>query len=182
MNVLIVESRFHPAIAEALTDGATRALQLGGAHFTRAQVPGILEIPAAIALGARADRFDGYVALGSMVRTGTAHFELITDNVFYGLTRLGTDHARMDREQRGTRHTILQTCPRCTPQRSTAVREPLIERRRMAPEGENLRTGEFQSDCHVRPCHSFAAVMNCLICAACSIVCPTAPIMIQACG
>ena len=93
MNVLIVESRFHPAIAEALTDGATRALQLGGAHFTRAQVPGILEIPAAIALGARADRFDGYVALGSMVRTGTAHFELITDNVFYGLTRLGTDHA-----------------------------------------------------------------------------------------
>ena len=93
MNILIVESRFHPAVAEALTDGATRALQLGGAHFTRAQVPGILEIPAAIALGARADRFDGYVALGSMVRTGTAHFELITDNVFYGLTRLGADHA-----------------------------------------------------------------------------------------
>ena len=93
MNILIVESRFHPAVAEALTDGATKALQLGGAHFTRAQVPGILEIPAAIALGARADRFDGYVALGSMVRTGTTHFELITDNVFYGLTRLGTDHA-----------------------------------------------------------------------------------------
>jgi len=93
MNILIVESRFHPAVAEALTDGATKALQLGGAHFTRAQVPGILEIPAAIALGARADRFDGYVALGSMVRAGTAHFELITDNVFYGLTRLGTDHA-----------------------------------------------------------------------------------------
>jgi 6,7-dimethyl-8-ribityllumazine synthase len=93
MNILIVESRFHPAVAEALADGATKALQLGGAHFTRAQVPGILEIPAAIALGARADRFDGYVALGSMVRTGTAHFELITDNVFYGLTRLGTDHA-----------------------------------------------------------------------------------------
>ena len=93
MNILIVESRFHPAVAEALTDGATKALQLGGAHFTRAQVPGILESPAAIALGARADRFDGYVARGSMVRTGTAHFELITDNVFYGLTRLGTDHA-----------------------------------------------------------------------------------------
>ncbi len=93
MNILIVESRYHPAVAEALTDGATKALQLGGAHFTRAQVPGILEIPAAIALGARSDRFDGYVALGSMVRTGTAHFELITDNVFYGLTRLGTDHA-----------------------------------------------------------------------------------------
>ncbi|MEO8896704.1 MAG: 6,7-dimethyl-8-ribityllumazine synthase [Rhizomicrobium sp.] len=93
MNILIVESRYHPAIADALTDGATKALQLGGAHFTRAPVPGVMEIPAAIALGARADRFDGYVALGSMVRTGTAHFELITDNVFYGLTRLSTDYA-----------------------------------------------------------------------------------------
>jgi 6,7-dimethyl-8-ribityllumazine synthase len=93
MNILIVESRYHPAVAEALTDGATKALQQGGAHFTRAPVPGVMEIPAAIALGARADRFDGYVALGSMVRTGTAHFELITDNVFYGLTRLSTDYA-----------------------------------------------------------------------------------------
>jgi 6,7-dimethyl-8-ribityllumazine synthase len=44
-------------------------------------------------MAARSDRFDGFVALGSMVRTGSAHFDLITDNVFYGLTRLGADHA-----------------------------------------------------------------------------------------
>lgn len=92
MNILIVEARYHPAVSDALTDGATKALQLGGAYFTRASVPGVLEIPAAIAMVARADRFDGYVALGSMVRTGTLHFDLITKNAFYGLTRLGTDH------------------------------------------------------------------------------------------
>ena len=92
MNILIVEARYHPAISDALTDGATKALQLGGAYFTRASVPGVLEIPAAIAIGARSDRFDGYVALGSMVRTGTLHFDLITENAFYGLTRLGTDY------------------------------------------------------------------------------------------
>ena len=91
MNILIVEARYHPAISDALTDGATKALQQGGAHFTRASVPGVLEIPAAIALGARADRFDGYVALGSLVRTGTPHFDLITQNCFFGLTRLGAD-------------------------------------------------------------------------------------------
>ena len=92
MNILIVEARYHPEISDALMDGATRALQLGGAHFTRASVPGALEIPAAIALGARSDRFDGFVALGSLVRTGTLHFDLITQNCFLGLTRLGTDH------------------------------------------------------------------------------------------
>ncbi len=92
MNILIVEARYHPAISDALTDGATKALQLGGAYFTRASVPGVLEIPAAIAIGARSDRFDGYVALGSMVRTGSLHFDLITENAFFGLTRLGTDH------------------------------------------------------------------------------------------
>lgn len=91
MNILIVEARYHPDVADALTDGATKALQLGGAHFTRASVPGALEIPAAIALGARADRYDGYVALGSLVRTGALHFDLITQNVFAGLTRLGAD-------------------------------------------------------------------------------------------
>ncbi len=92
MNILIVEARYHPAISDALTDGATKALQQGGASFRRVSVPGALEIPAAIALGARSDQFAGYVALGSLVRTGALHFDLITQNVFYGLTRLGVDH------------------------------------------------------------------------------------------
>ncbi len=92
MNILIVEARYHPAISDALTDGATKALQQGGALFRRVSVPGALEIPAAIALGARSDQFAGYVALGSLVRTGALHFDLITQNVFYGLTRLSVDH------------------------------------------------------------------------------------------
>ncbi len=91
MNILIVEARYHPAISDALADGATKALQVGGARFTRVSVPGVLEIPAAIALGFRAQRFDGYVALGSLVQTGTLHFDLIAENSFAGLMRLATD-------------------------------------------------------------------------------------------
>ena len=92
MNILIVEARYHAAIADALVDGATRALARGGAYFERAAVPGALEIPTVIALGARAHRFEGYVALGGVIQTGMPHFDLIARNAFFGLTRLGTDH------------------------------------------------------------------------------------------
>ena len=71
MNILIVEARYHPDVAEALTDGATAALEKGGARFERMSVPGVLEIPAAIAIAVRSPRpFDGYVALGAV--TGPA--------------------------------------------------------------------------------------------------------------
>lgn len=91
MNVLIVEARYHPVVIDALLDGATEVLKRCGAYFERVAVPGALEIPAAIALAARAHRFEGYVALGSVVQTGTPHFDLIANNAYRGLTRLGAD-------------------------------------------------------------------------------------------
>ena len=89
MNILIVEARYHPAVADALVDGAAAALKTGGAEFERLSVPGVLELPAAIAIALRSQKsFDGYVALGSV--TGPAHIA----DVFYtetmrGLTSLG---------------------------------------------------------------------------------------------
>jgi hypothetical protein len=55
----------------------------------------------------------------------------------------------MDREQRGPRHAVLQASPRGTPQRALAAWQALIERRGTAPEGKNLRAGEFQASCHL---------------------------------
>ena len=81
MNILIVESRYHPDVAEALVDGATAAIEKGGARFERVMVPGVLELPAAIAIAVKSARpFDGYVALGSV--TGHAN----TANMFYAET------------------------------------------------------------------------------------------------
>ena len=72
MNILIVEARYHPDVADALVDGATAALEKGLARFERISVPGVLEIPAAIAISVSSGRpFDGYVALGAV--TGPAH-------------------------------------------------------------------------------------------------------------
>ena len=90
MNILIVEARYHPEITDALVDGATAALELGGAHFERAAVPGVLEIPPAIAIAARAGRYDGYVALGSVVRD--AYSDMMAQETTAGLMRLATGH------------------------------------------------------------------------------------------
>ena len=88
---MIVEARYHPAISDALVDGATKALQLGSARFTRVSVPGVLEIPAAIALSARNGRFQGYVALGSLLLAGGPQIGIMTQSCFFGLMRLSAD-------------------------------------------------------------------------------------------
>src|SRR5580698_5360240 len=89
MRVLIVEGRYHAHICDALADAATRELEKGGAVFDRISVPGVLEVPAAIALAARGARpFDGYVALGSVVRGPGFHFEIMAGESAHGLMRL----------------------------------------------------------------------------------------------
>jgi 6,7-dimethyl-8-ribityllumazine synthase len=68
MKVLIIEARYHAHVADCLLDGASAALEQGGAVFTRASVPGVLELPAAVALAAQGARsFDACVALGCVI-------------------------------------------------------------------------------------------------------------------
>lgn len=67
MRILIVESSYHAAVADLLTDGATAALEKGMAQFVRVSVPGVLELPGAIALASRGHNFDAYVALGCVI-------------------------------------------------------------------------------------------------------------------
>jgi 6,7-dimethyl-8-ribityllumazine synthase len=96
-NVLIVEARFYAHISDALLDGATAALEAGGAHFERITVPGALEIPAAILFAARAGEgagksYDGYLALGCVIRGDTYHFEIVAGESARGLMNLGLHH------------------------------------------------------------------------------------------
>lgn len=91
---MIVEARFYEHISNALLDGATAALDAAGARFERISVPGALEVPPAIAFAAHADRqeansFDGYVALGCVIRGETYHFEIVAHESARGLMELG---------------------------------------------------------------------------------------------
>lgn len=83
-HIMVVESRFYGAIADALWAGAEQALAARGATHERVTVPGAFEVPAAIALAVEAmDRgtvarpFDGFVALGCVLRGETTHYDYV---------------------------------------------------------------------------------------------------------
>ena len=95
-RVLIVEARFYDDLADALLEGARDALTARGASFDVVTVPGALEIPPAIALAEEAGRFptapryNGFVALGCVIRGETYHFEIVSDQSAAGIMALGT--------------------------------------------------------------------------------------------
>ena len=94
-HILIVEARFHDALADALLDGARHALDAAGATHETVSVPGALELPGAISLAVtamdhdpEAEQYDGFVALGTVMRGETRHFDVVVDNSCRGLMEL----------------------------------------------------------------------------------------------
>ncbi len=74
---LIVEARFYDHLNDMLIDGAKAALQNAGHEVDLLTVPGALEVPGAIALAADSGQYDGYVAIGVVIRGETYHFEIV---------------------------------------------------------------------------------------------------------
>ncbi|HEY3909543.1 MAG TPA: 6,7-dimethyl-8-ribityllumazine synthase [Stellaceae bacterium] len=88
-HILLVEAPYYAHIAAALRRGAERALAAAGASHETITVPGAFEIPAAIGLAARASsRFDGFVALGCVIRGQTTHYDHICAESARGLQEL----------------------------------------------------------------------------------------------
>lgn len=86
---LIVEARFYDHLNDLLIEGAKAALDEAGHKYEVVTVPGALEIPGAIALAAETGRFDGFVAIGVVIRGETYHFEIVADQSATGLMELG---------------------------------------------------------------------------------------------
>jgi 6,7-dimethyl-8-ribityllumazine synthase len=77
-HLLLVEALFYDHLAADLRRGAERAVAEVGATCEIVSVPGAFEVPAAIALAARTvERFDGFVALGCVIRGETTHYDHI---------------------------------------------------------------------------------------------------------
>ena len=87
-HVLIVEARFYDDLSDELARGAIQVLEAAGASFERLAVPGALEVPGVIAKAARIQRYDGYVALGAVVRGETSHYDIVANESARGLMDL----------------------------------------------------------------------------------------------
>ncbi|MDP3675805.1 MAG: 6,7-dimethyl-8-ribityllumazine synthase [Novosphingobium sp.] len=88
---LIVEARFYDHLNDMLVAGAKAALKQAGHLVEVLTVPGALEIPGAIALAEESSDFDGYVAIGVVIRGETYHFEIVAGESARGIMALTMD-------------------------------------------------------------------------------------------
>lgn len=99
-HIMIVEARYYEDISDELGRGAVRALDEAGATYERFVVPGAFEIPAAIRYAIRSmdffsarRRFDGYVALGCVIRGETTHYDYVCQESARGLQDLALEYS-----------------------------------------------------------------------------------------
>lgn len=90
-RILVVGAGFYRHIYDLQFAGARAAIEAGGHSHELVEVPGALEIPAAIALAAETGRFDAYVALGCIIRGETYHFEIVSNESARGIMALTLD-------------------------------------------------------------------------------------------
>lgn len=88
---LIVEARFYDHLNDMLIAGAKTALEAAGHKAEVLTVPGALEVPGAVALAAESGRYDGFVAIGVVIRGETYHFEVVSNESARGLMALSLD-------------------------------------------------------------------------------------------
>jgi len=98
-HILVIEARFYEGIADALYQGAAAALDAAGVTHERVAVPGAFEIPAVIRMAVRSmdffagrRRFDGYVALGCVIRGETTHYDYVCGESARKLQDLACEH------------------------------------------------------------------------------------------
>lgn len=95
-HIMVVEARFYEDLADELAKGAGAVLEQAGASYERVAVPGALEIPAAVRIAIKSmelratarRRYDGYVALGCVIRGETTHYDHVCSESIRGLQDL----------------------------------------------------------------------------------------------
>lgn len=93
VKVLLVVAPFYRDIADGLLTGARAELDAAGVSHETIEVPGALEIPPSVRIAYRQANFDGFVALGCVIRGETTHYETVCNDSSHGLMLLGLEGA-----------------------------------------------------------------------------------------
>jgi 6,7-dimethyl-8-ribityllumazine synthase len=93
VKLLIVVAPYYRDIADQLVAGARATALACGAEVELVEVPGALEVPSAIAMAERMAKFDGYVALGCVIRGETTHYDTVCNDSSRALSLLGLQGA-----------------------------------------------------------------------------------------
>jgi len=93
VKLLIVVAPYYKDIADQMVAGARAVAAAAGAEVELVEVPGALEVPAAIAMAERLAQFDGYVALGCVIRGETTHYDTVCNDSSRALSLLGLQGA-----------------------------------------------------------------------------------------
>ena len=93
VKLLIVVAPYYKDITDQMVDGARGVAASSGAEVDLVEVPGALEVPTAIGLAERMAKYDGYVALGCVIRGETTHYDTVCNDSSRALTLLGLEGA-----------------------------------------------------------------------------------------
>lgn len=89
VKLLIVVAPYYRDIADHLVAGAKAEIEAAGGTWDLIEVPGALEVPTAIAISERMSNFDGYVALGCVIRGETTHYDTVCNDSSRALQLMG---------------------------------------------------------------------------------------------
>ncbi len=89
VKILIVVAPYYKDIADNLIAGAKAEIEAAGGTWELVEVPGALEVPTAIGIAERMSKFDGYVALGCVIRGETTHYETVCNDSSRAIQLLG---------------------------------------------------------------------------------------------
>lgn len=92
-HLLIVEARYYDHVSDLLLQGAVREIEAQGGTYERVTVPGALEIPTAIRFALNKERYDGYVALGCVIRGETSHYDIVCNESARAISLLMLEHS-----------------------------------------------------------------------------------------
>lgn len=90
-RVMVATSRYYAHISAELEAGCLEVLEAAGATVETVEVPGAFEVPGIIAMAADSARYDGYIALGCVIRGQTTHYDYVCGESARGLMTLAVE-------------------------------------------------------------------------------------------